>query len=385
MVVDETATSKVAMCQLMCQLLKDDKLNTYTFEDNLLVSSPGVGGLVYLEGQSQVIISTRISTGICFGKSALVWALQDNGGRFLVEAKNGLARLVEISPSPLDIHDVLIEEDRIYLAATQNNEVICLDRNYNLIENWRLPGEEDSAHLNSIAIYQGRLIASVFGSFTRNREYKDGTSGLGKIFDVRTGETLIDGLSQPHSLTVVDDFLYFCSSQEKKLHVYDGERIINTVLLPGYARGIAVGENCIYVGISLSRNIENEQHELASGAISILDKKSMRCIGIKTLPFREVYDIRIITRHADLLSLVATQELQINELNQTIVAHEEHINELSQIIAVREGHINELNRAIVAREGQIEEIRNSTSWNLTKPVRYAGRLIHNHKRLTQRK
>jgi len=281
-------------------------LDDCTLEDNLLVSSPGAGGLVYLEGQSQVVLSTKSCTGICFGKTALVWAPQDNGGRYLLEAKNGLAKLVEISTSPLDIHDVLIAEDKIYLAATQNNEVICLDRNYSRIESWRLPGEEDSAHLNSIAIYQGQLIASVFGSFTRYREYKDGTSGLGKIFNVRTGETLIDGLSQPHSLTVADDLLYFCSSQEKKLHVYDGERIVNTVLLPGYARGVAVGEHCIYVGISLSRNIGDELHELASGAISILDKKSMKCIGIKMIPFREVYDIRIVSRHADLLSLVAT-------------------------------------------------------------------------------
>lgn len=320
-------------------------MNACILEDNLLVSSPGVGGLVYLEGQSQVVISTKSSTGICFGKTELIWAPQDSGGRYLLEAKNGLARLVEISPSPLDIHDVLIEKDHIFLAATQNNEVVCLDSNYSRIENWRLPGEEDSAHLNSIAIYRGQLIASIFGNFTRYREYKDGTLGLGKIFNVRTGKTLIDGLSQPHSLTVVDDLLYFCSSQEKKLYVYDGECIVNTVLLPGYARGVAVGENCIYVGISLSRNIENELHELTSGAISILDKKSMKCIGLKMLPFKEVYDVRIVPRYADLLSLAATQEAQINELNQTVAARDRQINELNQAAAVREGQIDEMKTA----------------------------------------
>ena len=339
-----------------------------------------MGGLVYLEGQSQVVISTKISTGICFGKTGLVWALQDNGGRFLVESRNGLARMVEISSNPLDIHDVLIDEDQVYIAATQNNEVVCLDKNYSRIENWRLPGEEDSAHLNSIAIYQGKLIASVFGSFTRHREYKDGTIGLGKIFNVRTGETLIDGLSQPHSLTVVDNFLYFCSSQEKKLYVYDGERIVNTVLLPGYTRGVAIGVNCIYVGISLSRNIENELHELTGGAIAILDKNSMKCIGIKQIPFREVYDIRIVPRHIELLSLMATQEARINELSQTAAVREGQINELSQTAAMREGTINELNQTIAVREGQINEMRNSTSWNLTSPIRYVGRLIHNYKR-----
>jgi hypothetical protein len=197
-------------------LLREKKLNDCAIEDNLLVSCPDLGGMVYLEGSSKaIIINTRPSTGICFGKSELVWANQDNGGRCLTEAKNGLARQIEISPHPLDIHDVLLKDGKIYLALTYDNEIVCLNSDYQRINAWKLPGENDSAHLNSIAIYQGRLIASLFGRFKKHREYKNGTLGLGAIIDVHTGKTLIDGLSQPHSLTVKDDLLYFCSSEEK--------------------------------------------------------------------------------------------------------------------------------------------------------------------------
>jgi len=350
-------------------------LNDIALEDNLLVSSPGVGGLVYLEGQKQAVISTKSATGIYCGSSELIWAPQDNGGRFVMKAKDGAANLVELSPNPMDAHDVLKAEESIYIAATQTNEVIRFDSNFNWQESWRLPGEEDSSHLNSVAIYRGELIASIFGNFTRYRQYKEGTAGLGKIYNVRTGDPLIEGLSQPHSLTVVEGLLYFCSSQEKKLCIYDGEEVIRTVTLPGYARGLAVGKKYIYVGLSLSRNIQDELHELASGAISVLDRNTLECVGIKLLPFREVYDIRIISGYADLLCVMALLEKQNIGLNQSVGARDAQISELTQSLVQNEARCDELTQSVATRDKQIEELRNSTSWKLTEPIRQVGRYI----------
>lgn len=366
-------------------------MNTINIEDNLLVSSPGIpgeGGLTYLETQSQVIVSGTSSTGICFGETKLVWAQQDKDGRYLIEIKEGSAKSVEVALHPLDIHDVLIDQNLMYLAATHNNEVICVDSNYNYINSWRLPGEDDSSHLNSIAIYQGELIASIFGSFTKHREYKDGTLGLGKIINVRSGKVLIDGLSQPHSLTVKDDLLYFCSSQEKKLYVYDGERIVNTVLLPGYARGVAVGENYIYVGISLSRNIESNLHELPTGGVSIIDKNLMKYIGVKAIPFREVYDIRIVSRHIDLLRLLEAKSLEVNEAREKLAACEKQIANLNQLLVeknneldsievnksrenlvVCDERITNLSQLLAQKINELDLIYSSTSWRMSKPLR----------------
>jgi Domain of unknown function (DUF4915) len=361
-------------------------------EDNLLVSSPGeagYGGLVYLEKQSQVIVSKTSSTGICFGETGLVWAQQDKDGRYLIEVKEDSVKSVEVAQAPLDIHDVLVDQNLIYLAATQSNEVICVDSNYNRVNSWRLPGEEDSSHLNSVAIYRGELIASIFGSFTKHREYKEGTLGLGKIINVRTGEVLIDGLSQPHSLTVKDDLLYFCSSEEKKLYVYDGKRIINTVLLPGYARGVAVGDNYIYVGISLSRNIETNLHELSSGAISIIDKKLMKYIGVKTIPFREVYDIRIVKRYVDLLRLieakeseVEAKESEVKETREKLAVCEVEIAKLNQLQAERDASITLLEQTLAERDASITLLEQtlaalytSHSWRMTKLFRVIKKTI----------
>jgi hypothetical protein len=359
-------------------------LNDPVIEDKLLISSPAHGGLVYLEGDNRAtVINRRPTTGICFGNSTLIWAYQDNEGRYLVEAKDGLARQIEVSPDPLDIHDVLLatEESRIYLAATHNNQVVCLDSDYQRTGVWTLPGEKDSAHLNSIALYRGRLIASIFGRFTKHREYKTGTLGLGEVIDVRTGETLISGLSQPHSLTVKDDLLYFCSSEEKQLHVYDGEGIINTVTLPGYVRGIAIGENYIYAGISLSRNVDTAKHELESGAVAIIDRPSFQCISLKFIPFEEIYDVRIIPRFSNLLSLIAIGAEEVQKLHQTVVEQDNRIKQLSRGILSRNNQIADQNRRISNQNRKIAELDEkmselrSAELRMPKPLRGVKSII----------
>ena len=337
-------------------------MNTYILEDNLLVSSPGVGGLTYLEGSNQITISAKASTGIYIGKEGLFCGLQENGGNHLIVAKDGAFDDIELAKYALDIHDVLVYENLIYFVATQNNSVVCLDRDFKIVESWQFPGEEDSSHINSVAVYKGRLIASAFGNFKLHREYKNVTQGLGRVFDVRTGETLIEGLSQPHSLTVVNNYLYLCSSEENTLHIYDGQSLVKSVLIPGYARGIAVGENYIYVGISLSRNVNSDISKLSSGAIAVIDKKSMICLGLNMLSFREVYDIRIVKQHSNIFTLMQLQQLDTQVLLKALEKHKQEIEIRDKEIEIRDKEIEHLDKAIT-------HIISSKSWRITKPLR----------------
>jgi len=343
-------------------------LNICNLEDNLIVSSPGIGGLTYLEGKNQVIVSTKASTGIYLGEEGFFCGLQGDGGNHLILAKDGSPKLVELDKRSLDIHDVLVNEGLIYYVATQNNEVVCLDNSLKKINSWQLSGEEDSSHINSVAIYKGRLIASVFGSFETHREYKNGTLGLGRVFDVYTGETLISGLSQPHSLTVENNYLYLCSSEEKTLHVYEDYLLINTVLVPGYARGVAVGANYIYVGISLSRNVNSDESKLTSGAIAIIDKKSMECIALNMLSFREVYDIRIVNQYFNILSMFQPQQIEIKDLKDSLEKCKYEIEARDKAIEARD-------KAIEARDKAIAQMIDSRSWRLTRPLRVAKTVL----------
>jgi predicted O-methyltransferase YrrM len=211
-----------------------------------------------------------------------------------------------------------MNHDKLYIAATKANEVVCFNRAWERIAAWTLPGEQDSAHLNSLAVYKDRLVASIFGRFTKHEEYKLGTSGLGEIIDIKTGETLINGLSQPHSLTVHNNLLYFCNSQEKKFCIYNGDQILGTVMLPGYCRGVAVGHNHIYVGISLSRNISSSEHEVSTGMIAVIDRTSLQCIGLTPIPFSEIYDIKIVSRFEGLLSVFVANSQKDEKLHSNL-------------------------------------------------------------------
>lgn len=330
-------------------------------EDRLIVSSPGNGGLTYIERENQVVLCNKASTGIYLGGEGFFCGLQEDGGTRLVVSRNGTSAVVELSTSALDIHDVLFHHDLLYIVATQQNEVVCLDSSLNPINRWKLAGEEDSAHINSCAIYRGKLIASAFGEFTHHREYKNGTLGLGRVFDVVTGESIITGLSQPHSLTVHEDLLYLCSSEENLLKVYDGQKLITSVQVPGYARGVAIGESSIYVGLSLSRNASSDNSSLNSGAIAVIDKQSMKMIGLNTIGFREIYDIRIVKNYADIFRTYEAQQAEIKALL-------DNVNLTKQQLEVQEQKIKEY-------RGALESITNSKSWKITKPLRYVNSLF----------
>lgn len=330
-------------------------MDSSNLEDCLIVSSPGVGGITYLEGLNQVILSTKASTGVYIGDEGFFCGRQDNGGSHLLVSREGNSQLVQLDARALDIHDVFINDGLIYVVATQNNEVVCFDCNLKPIDSWRLNGEEDSSHINSVAIYKDKLIASAFGNFNLHRQYKNGTRGHGHVFDVRTGETIISGLSQPHSLTVDRDYLYLCSSEENSLHVYDNQQLISSVQIPGYARGIAIGKDFIYVGISLSRNASLENSTLSSGAIAIIEKPTMKYIGLNMLSFREIYDIRIVKNYSDIFRMFEDQQYEIESISNAL---EKSRNE-----------IEERDRLLDERDKRIELMIGSNSWKLTKPIR----------------
>ena len=264
-------------------------------EDMLLVSSPGeVGGLLCVDQTHASILSARPSTGVYLDDERVVVANQNDGGRSILVIEKQRTRRYELSDHPLDLHDVLIEEESLFVVDTHNNQVseFCL-LNMEKVNSWGLPGEPDSAHMNSVVFYQGRLLASIFGRFAKNREYKSGTLGFGQVIDVKTGEVFIDGLSQPHSLTACGELLYLCNSEESELRVYRGDQIKKSIPLEGYTRGIAISRNKIYVGISLSRNALNAGKTI-SASIVTLNSKTLTAEDEIPVPVPEIYDIRVI-------------------------------------------------------------------------------------------
>ena len=274
---------------------------------------------------------------------------------------DGRAEERVLANEPMDLHDLLMVSDgHIYAAVTESNRVVCFNGNLNNIAAWGLPGEHDSAHLNSVAIYQGQLLASVFGRFQRHREYKDGTLGQGEIVNIQTGQTFINGLSQPHSLTVVDDLLYLCNSEGREVRVYRSKDLLQKIPVPGYARGLVVGAESLYVGLSVSRNAPASGQGTGGASIAVIDKKTLQLDGLFNLPVHEIYDIRIINGASWVLPHILNESVddQVQYLTDSLLLYK---------------------RGYDAYKSSYDDITRSLSWKIIRPFFHLEKRIRKDK------
>ena len=374
--------------------------------ESLLVSAPNEGGLFYVANGVAQRLSTLDMTGLAVAEGQCVRALQADGARTVSVCRNGTYAHIALADQELDLHDVLIDGSTIYAACTYPNAVIAYDSDWREIERWTYPGEVDSVHLNCLCLYQGRLLVGMFGDFNTHRGYKGQTAGRGVVRDVRSGEILIDGLSQPHTMVVCGDELLLCNSEAGELRVYRNWECVRNLPIGGYARGLAVGESHYYVGVSLSRNAEVDAQHL-SGHIAVVDKAS----GVveRRIPVlsREIYDVRIYeaasapsqlfmalcAEAADVLerrdeqfsqaqSHIANDSRELIERTERIQSLEKQVRsskgdlfKVTQERRVLRERVDILQLEAQAWQSRYREVVDSHSWRITKPLRIASKIV----------
>lgn len=316
---------------------------TGLLQDRLLVSCPNAdGGLLLLEGGEVERLSMVRTTGICAVPGGFLWARQSGDSNVLRRAVDGGVSSTMLAEDVLDLHDVAWHGGHAYVAATERNAVFELDADMRETRRWALRGERDSAHLNSICFHGGRLLASRFGQFDTHRGYKGATAGAGEVFDVETGEVLLAGLSQPHSLASQDGALWLCDSEARRIVAWQGpHQPLRVQQLDGYARGLAFGRDRIYVGLSRSRNAQDTA--LARARIVVLDRLTLDLLGSVELPADEVYDIVIVDGGVDALRRSA-----LAEANAELVAMEQQRGAVDAVVADRDGRLTAMGRELAA-------------------------------------
>lgn len=265
--------------------------------DPLLVSSVNGGGVFLVEPGGKIHRLSKIDTsGIARTPKGHLWARQSELSNELRLIRTGGTSRIVLAPYPLDLHDVIFHGGKVYAAATQINAVLCLDgETLHELQRWSFPGEEDACHLNSLCIHNGRLLATRFGRFEGHRGYKGATAGAGEIFDVGTGETLVSGLSQPHSLRSHDGSLWVCDSETYTLRRYRDFQEDGVFEFDGYTRGLAFGKDSVYLGLSRGRNDPTSQ--LRTARVLNIDYESMKTRQVIDLPCDEVYDLHPAQDH----------------------------------------------------------------------------------------
>lgn len=340
------------------------------FFTGLLVSSPNEGGLFLINDNKVHKLDGTSATGLGRASKHFVRGLQP--ATLLIHGE----QTIEVTESTLkfhDIHDALIVDAHIYIVATTGNEIVKLNLEGEEEQRWVFPGENDSLHINCLAVWGGAVVFSAFGKFAEHRGYKGHTRNSGYVQDLNTGKHLITGLSQPHSLTAFGQNLLIANSEEQGLCEYapSGE-LLRSKALGGYARGICVGEKYIFVGLSKSRNISSNGVETAT--LLCLDVDSWEVLDRIQVPSAEIYSIELISDQAELLDLVAKissntasrysetisqQAIQIDDFSHILIEKERDVEGLGKTVAEREKHIEILKESVSASENQVHHLSQS--------------------------
>ena len=262
-----------------------------TNDMNLIVSCPNDGGLVRILNGEPVYVDRYSTTGLCFHEGKLFRCLQnsiDTPLEMIVYAKQRNYSLV--LPEIRDVHDILSYDGKLFMVSTGSNEIFEVSaQSFEILDRFKLKGKGDAWHLNCLEVHENRLLVSAFGKFRRHRGYKGRTVKAGIVFDLISGKTLYRGFSQPHSPKIIDNRLFICDSEQRKIHRIDlktGAR--RSIEFENYTRGIAYSDKYIYIGVSSSRNIAQE---LKTSKIVVLDRMTLERLHEIRLEFSEIYSI----------------------------------------------------------------------------------------------
>ena len=367
-----------------------------------LVSCPNRGGGVFLlDGRGVERLSPVETTGITVIPAGVLWARQSDHGNQLRRLAGGTFEQTQLAGHSLDLHDVLWHDGHVYAVYTELNAIVRLDPELREVERWTLPGERDASHLNSICFHEGKLLATRFCASERRRGYKDATRGAGEVIDVATGETLLRGLSQPHSLASHAGMLWLCDSETRTLRGYREYSQVAEHAFDGYTRGLAFDGDRILLGLSRSRN--DPTGELKNARLLVLDAQSLVVRSQVDLPADEIYDIcrfegdpqtlrqavlaEANTEVASIDRRRAAIESELIERDQRLGALNQRLEQASAAHAASETHLTEvLHRATALRtqladaNARVQEAQTWSGWLETEVERLRA-IVSDHERV----
>jgi uncharacterized protein (TIGR03032 family) len=223
----------------------------------------------------------------------------------------------------IQVHEVAFAGEELWIVNTLFSALCTLDAEHSFVPRWHPPfvssvGRADHCHLNGLAIDGGRpRFATALGESMAPAGWRETVRRGGVVIDVESGETVIRGLSLPHSPRVYEGRTYVLESGRGTLAVVDpaagtAEAIAE---LPGFTRGLACAGPYAFVGLSAVRQSST------FGRTLLLDRVESPCCGLAVVDLRtgsieatarfeggahEVFDVQVLPfRFPDLLDTSA--------------------------------------------------------------------------------
>lgn len=254
------------------------------------------------EGPGQPIFHTAS------GEDGTPWLFRINPETLRVDDKRELRGIK-------DPHSIAVEGDTLFVVSSGNDRVygIPVDhdtRRPEVVYQVGPSGRTDTRHLNSLALARdGRLLVTGFGLRDRGNpkwpKWSSCTNGF--VADAGTGEILMDGISQPH--TVFDSQqhgIIVCESRGHRIADLDGNTVMNAT---GYTRGLAEPRSdLLVVGDSSAKGHPDNKGQVGNhfeDGVDVGGTKLYLLTSDNTKPTAEIYLNKWAPELYDILSFKA--------------------------------------------------------------------------------
>jgi acetolactate synthase I/II/III large subunit len=280
------------------------------------------GGLYTYDGHDVQTIDRLSTTGLYTTGNRLIrliWCASEtqSSTEILIYDHHGIRHYHRLD-NVADPHDVLWDGNSIVVVATRSNDLVWLDKSGEIEKRWHAPGDGDAWHLNSLLMSDGKLLVCAFGQFASDRGWSGSARlGSGVVVDVYTRQTILSGLSCPHTPRFVDGNWLICNSatQELLLIAADGRTVRRRLKLNGWTRGLTITDDLVFVGESANRLGSTAG---ATATVAVVSRDTWEVLGRLELPAREIYDIVLVDR--DLIEGIRcgfrTNTQRVNERDQ---------------------------------------------------------------------
>ncbi|WP_414568799.1 TIGR03032 family protein [Nostoc sp. CCY 9925] len=195
----------------------------------------------------------------------------------------------------LNTHDLLFGQDTLWLVNTRFSCLATLSNQFNFIPHWQPKFisqlvREDRCHLNGLALVNGQPKyvtalgeTDVVGGWRANKA----TGGI--LIDVENNETLLRGLSMPHSSYWHQGYLWLLNSGRGELWRVNPQTLEHDVVcvLPGFLRGLTCVGTYALVGLCQIRErhifgnlpVQERFGQLLCG-VAIIDLQNGQTVGM---------------------------------------------------------------------------------------------------------
>ena len=248
-----------------------------------------------------------------------LWRLENvvEGGQIVNEGYDQLfVPQVGYTTGDIDVHDIVTTDDgRVVFVNTLFSCLATTSETHSFSPLWQPPfisklAAEDRCHLNGLALEDGRpRYVTAVSQTDVGDGWRDRRGSGGCVIDVTTNETIVDGLSMPHSPRVYRGDLWLLNSGSGYFGRVDRDRgaLEPLTFCPGYLRGMSfsgdfaiVGlskprDNKTFTGLALDDNLAQRDAEARCG-LQVIDLRSLDVVH--WLRFEglvaELYDVVVL-------------------------------------------------------------------------------------------